>query len=635
MTTKQRDIGADVQRRAVRGKVAKYVGVILLLCAAASCKPAAPAAPAAPTAPAGQDPATVVHSDVVGPASAALPDFPSVVSISNGTKTCSGIIIGWQWVLTSGQCFDRNKVSNLNVTVSGSGVATVTVPVSKVIPNLLQDTEILVTTYQLKAEPVRVFTGTMDSSWVGRQVFTVGFGNANNDASARRGGFTTIAGVSGSTFTLGSSGSSWLCGADLGGPSLVNMRGRWYVVGTHSGVAAEPGCAFATSTDTRVDTAGIWIRSIVQERGDGSSIPSSSSDPAGAWGDVNTDGFQDLIVSTAAGGNVYFGGGPSAGLRKGPAWAGAFGFGEAVLGDFDQPGPFSHFPDMVTMDWSGVYWRMGQGNFISDPIAVTNNLLLGYTNLQVGDFNGDQKADLLVVNVYGTSIYRYNSTANTLVDAWDLPTKRIYDTKATVADFDGDGLADVMFQDDSGAQLWTGSTDGTLHDSGFRNAAWTRSNAALSPGRFMSTTGRDLIVVGPPGTGMELYQVSQNPIAFTRRWSNTGLIIGFDSVTVGNFGGATASNGAPLDDILITDGWGTFLYLSTGNPSSPWNANVWVRYDLTLRNTEIAVADWSGDGLSDLVIITPSGAAGYMATGGVPSNTWNDPTMTFQRVVFQ
>jgi len=123
------------------------------------------------------------------------------------------------------------------------------------------------------------------------------------------------------------------------------------------------------------------------------------------------------------------------------------------------------------------------------------------------------------------------------------------------------------------------------------------------------------MVSGAPGFGLHLYRVQTSPsFTFIDTWSNTGLAIGFDSVTVGNFGGT-----GTFDDILITDDFGSFLYLATGTQASPFNANVWVRNDLNWRNTEYVAGDWTGDGLSDLWIINPSGTFGYKAqTSGTP-----------------
>jgi hypothetical protein len=571
----------------------------------------------------------VVQSAIVGPASASLPNFPSVVTLANTTKTCSGVVVGAHSILTAGSCFTPANWPK-TTTYSGSGINSGDT-IAGVTANLFQDLEIVTTnsTGNIPAEPVRLFNGTMDSSWVGRQVYMVGSGNANNDPSARSGGWTTITSVSPYTYTLGSAGTVWSCGIDQGGPSLINLNGRWYIIGIHSAVSPAPGCSFSSNpiVDTRIDFASAWIRSLTAVRGDDSSSPVSRND-ASAWGDIDGDGNPDLIaLNPQLGVTVYF-------WSDGSAWSTPISTGEGgqqdlALGDVDQDGR----ADLFVLGGQGlsVYRSLGTSFDLAHPLYTNPALQVGYTNMQVADFNGDSKADVLLVGVGGSSVYVSNGS--TLVSSWTDATKRVFTTKATVADFDGSGAADVMFQDDTGAQLWTGATDGALHDSGYRNAAWTRGNAALSAGRFISSTGRDLVVVGGIGTGMELYQVGLNPFSFTRRWSNTGLIMGFDSITVGNFGGPNLANGATLDDILITDHWGSFLYLMTGNPASPINGNVWIRYDLNWENTEYAATDWSGDGISDLVIVT--GAAWWyqgQPSGIFTPNVWWDSTLRFQAI---
>lgn len=142
------------------------------------------------------------------------------------------------------------------------------------------------------------------------------------------------------------------------------------------------------------------------------------------------------------------------------------------------------------------------------------------------------------------------------------------------------------------------------------------------------------MMVGGPGFGTHLYryQGGSPPGQFIDTWANTGLLANYETLTIGNFGGT-----GTYDDVLFTDDSGTFLYLATGNTSAAFTGNVWVRNDLNTRNTQYVSSDWSGDGLSDLWIITPGGSFGYkgQSSGAFQWNVWSDTTLKLQAFTVQ
>ena len=175
--------------------------------------------------------------------------------------------------------------------------------------------------------------------------------------------------------------------------------------------------------------------------------------------DFNKDGALDVLVSTSL---LWFGDGK--GHLKGPVTILPYNpNGQALVGDFNGDG---YLDVAVTYPYSpqvSVFLNSGLGVF-----SQFGNAFIIPANFQpalfaVGDFNGDGKADLIMVNPKTSQI---QALLNDGSGALTAQTPFYASTPGTitgvqVADLDGDGHADLILLDNEVSTLF-GKGDGTL-----------------------------------------------------------------------------------------------------------------------------------------------------------------------------
>jgi hypothetical protein len=192
-------------------------------------------------------------------------------------------------------------------------------------------------------------------------------------------------------------------------------------------------------------------------------------------GDVNGDGYSDVIIGVPGGGepaHVYLG--SATGLATTPAWTAAsdlantsFGMSVATAGDVNGDGysdvivgaPFSS--QNLEQEEGRAYLYLGSAGGLSPSPAWTvesnqDFALFGSSVATAGDVNGDGYSDVLVgapsefpVDNAGQA-YLYLGSASGLAAsaAWtvagDQLNARFGQSLATAGDVDGDGYADVI-----------------------------------------------------------------------------------------------------------------------------------------------------------------------------------------------
>jgi FG-GAP repeat/FG-GAP-like repeat len=307
---------------------------------------------------------------------------------------------------------------------------------------------------------------------------------------------STIDGAWGTTLDVNGDGFADVA---VGAPDAVGGAGRVYVyLGSPSGLAAHApivltgpdgaggrfGAAVASAGDVNGDgftelVVGASGASNAYVFAGGPGTPAASPavtlhGPDGgafgtataAAGDVNGDGFADLIVGApgaAAAGRAYlYLGGPS-GVAPSPivldAPAGATAtFGQSLAGPGDVDG--DGFADVVvTEDFATpprgpAFWFRGAaaGLGAALPIAGTS----GGVVAGAGDVDGDGYADVLVVGesggVRGAQVVRGGASGP--VPGWTLDGGTL--GGAAAGDLDGDGLTDVLVGDVDRAYVFLG-----------------------------------------------------------------------------------------------------------------------------------------------------------------------------------
>jgi hypothetical protein len=392
--------------------------------------------------------------------------------------------------------------------------------------------------------------------------------------------------------------------------------------------------------------------------------PSGFGWAVGSAGDVNGDGYSDLVVgaTTTEGysGEVYVYHGSPAGLAEAPAWSAVCenlwdGFGMAVgsAGDVNGDG----YSDVAVGayrydDWRGkVYVYHGSPAGLEANAAWTEigevyagyGAELGSAVGTAGDVNGDGYGDLVVgAKGYDYSrgkVYLYHGSATGLIqDApadWTATGENAWDyfggdTVGTAGDVNGDGYDDLVvgvYYVDSGrgrAYVYHGSATGLGENN--RLPDWTATGENASGGfvNSVATAGdvngdgyADLVVGATHTEGYSgkayVYHGSEAGLETDAAWTTTGEnawdCLGWAVATAGDV------NGDGYSDLVVGaynyDGGRGKVYLYPGSalgltPPFDWTAAGEEAAD-SFGYAVATAGDVNGDGYSDVAV----GAYGY------------------------
>ncbi len=207
--------------------------------------------------------------------------------------------------------------------------------------------------------------------------------------------------------------------------------------------------------DDIVGSAGIILgsSSLIQEN---STVTSFFSTHSIAAGDFNNDGNMDVLAQAIAGGSlrVHLGNG-SGGFTSSTTISGSYSVNNLITSDLNNDGK----DDFVAINTSGnIVIGIGDGstNFsltTTDIVATTSDI-----SLKASDMNNDGYADIIFSNGTDIKIAR-NSGSGTFSSA-ETSTTIVGETIFNIGDIDGNGLNDIVVNNNGPAPYLANSSGG-------------------------------------------------------------------------------------------------------------------------------------------------------------------------------
>lgn len=344
-----------------------------------------------------------------------------------------------------------------------------------------------------------------------------------------------------------------------------------------------------------------------------------------ANGDFNGDGRADIVVVQTDGNNWVGLGNSNGTFNKVEHIGSVDGRRHSrdntlfASGDFNGDGK----SDIVALQTNGDQWvgiSNGNGTFNRLESAGTIDGRLHWksnSQLGVGDFNGDGRSDLIVVQSDGNNwvgLANSNGTFNRVEGIGSMDGRRYTNgqTFFTTGDFNGDGLSDLlMIQRDGnhcvGLSLgngtfsrleYTGTVEGRSHSNG---------NSMFTPGDFNGDGLTDFMVLQTDGNhymGICLGNGTFTKVEYVpgleyRRYNRDRAFL-----TSGDF------NGDGLGDISVIqengDHWmgyskGNNQFIRSETLSGIEGRRYWA------NNTLFSAGDFTGDGITDVMVIQTDG----------------------------
>jgi Papain family cysteine protease/FG-GAP-like repeat len=287
---------------------------------------------------------------------------------------------------------------------------------------------------------------------------------------------------------------------------------------------------------------------------------------------------------------------------------------------------------IVTSPW-GIGVLKEAGATMAAPMMAPNGTRFGGWLLNTGDnqvgpvadFDGDGHAEILVTSPWGIGILKLaGSTLNapmmapngTHFGAWNLDTST--NKVGPVADFDGDGKAEMLVSSPSGIAILKLSgntlTPLVVANNGTRFGGWLldTSNNVFGPAADYDGDGHAEILVASPW-GIGILKLSGGALNAPMLQPNGTRFGGWLLNTAdNNFGEAGDYDGDGHAEVLVTSPWGIgILKLAGATMAAPMMQPNGTRFGGWLLNTADnqfgPAADYDGDGKVELLVTSPWG----------------------------
>ena len=283
--------------------------------------------------------------------------------------------------------------------------------------------------------------------------------------------------------------------------------------------------------------------------------------PIRQLGDFNGDGHDDVLLRHADGRWYYY---PMDGRNQILVGRGFANLTRdlhhrvAGIGDFDGDGRDDVLLRHVSGHW--YYYPMNGRHYVpggQGPVALTTDL--NYRVAGIGDFNGDDRDDVLLRNRVDGRWYYYPMDGR-----WPLSggqgyadlTPRLDYQVAGIGDFDGDGRDDVLLRNDDGTWFYY-PMNGSQHVAGSQGGANLTDdlNYALADIGDFDGDGRDDVLLRHTNGHWYYYAMDGARYVVGRQGTaNLSRDLGYALAGIGDL------NGDGRDDVLLRHDDGSWYY---------------------------------------------------------------------------